>query len=157
MVHFVSYTLVLLFCVLLLFGHIHIWFIFKLVHFHQALIGAEPFESVAFVPAGSIDNGRGGSDPIEERTVTGVRSASEQGSAWSTDAEVQQAVHHLQGATSTTSSSSEQSPRNTSSSSSSLLCAAWSRLVVRVMSARNHDFGNAVANSFYKQEVGELN
>jgi hypothetical protein len=29
----------------------------------------------------------------------------------------------------------------------------WRGLVVRVMSARNHDFGNAVANSFYTQDV----
>jgi hypothetical protein len=29
----------------------------------------------------------------------------------------------------------------------------WSRLVVRVMSGRNHDFGNALANSFYSQDV----
>ncbi len=35
----------------------------------------------------------------------------------------------------------------------SVLGDAWKRLVVRVMSARNHDFGNALANSFYNQDV----
>jgi hypothetical protein len=35
----------------------------------------------------------------------------------------------------------------------SVLTARWRQLVVRVMSARNHDFGNAAANSFYTQEV----
>ncbi len=34
------------------------------------------------------------------------------------------------------------------------LISRWGSLVVRVMSARNHDFGNAAANSFYSQEVG---
>jgi hypothetical protein len=29
----------------------------------------------------------------------------------------------------------------------------WKRLVVRVMSARNHDFGSSFANSFYNQDV----
>lgn len=37
--------------------------------------------------------------------------------------------------------------------SSSRLGEIWPRLIVRVMSARNHDFGNAVANSFYNQSV----
>lgn len=35
----------------------------------------------------------------------------------------------------------------------SVLGDAWKNLVVRVMSARNHDFGNSFANSFYNQEV----
>lgn len=39
--------------------------------------------------------------------------------------------------------------------SSSRLGEIWSKLVVRVMSARNHDFGNAVANSFYSQSVSQ--
>lgn len=38
----------------------------------------------------------------------------------------------------------------------SLLGNIWPRLVVRVMSGRNHDFGNAVANSFYSQEMRDL-
>lgn len=36
---------------------------------------------------------------------------------------------------------------------SSKLGKKWSELVVRVMSARDHDFGNFLANSFYRQEV----
>jgi len=36
---------------------------------------------------------------------------------------------------------------------SSKLGQRWGELVVRVMSARDHDFGNAFANSFYRQEV----
>lgn len=35
----------------------------------------------------------------------------------------------------------------------SMLSDVWGRLVVRVMSGRNHDFGNAMANSFYTPEV----
>ena len=43
----------------------------------------------------------------------------------------------------------------TSSSSLSLipLPSVFQKLVVRVMSARNHDFGNYFANSFYNQDV----
>jgi hypothetical protein len=37
--------------------------------------------------------------------------------------------------------------------SRSSLGELWNRLIVRVMSGRNHDFGNAMANSFYNQEV----
>lgn len=34
-----------------------------------------------------------------------------------------------------------------------VLAAVWPGLVVRVMSARCHDFGNIIANSFYNQDV----
>ncbi len=37
--------------------------------------------------------------------------------------------------------------------SASVLGRRWPQLVVRVMSARDHDFGNAMANSFYRPEV----
>lgn len=40
--------------------------------------------------------------------------------------------------------------------SCSILGDIWSNLIVRVMSARNHDFGNAVANSFYNQDMRNL-
>lgn len=40
--------------------------------------------------------------------------------------------------------------------SRSVLGETWSHLIVRVMSGRNHDFGNAIANSFYSQEMRDL-
>jgi hypothetical protein len=36
------------------------------------------------------------------------------------------------------------------------LSVVWKNLVVRVMSARNHDFGSSFANSFYNQDVSYL-
>lgn len=37
-----------------------------------------------------------------------------------------------------------------------MLGDVFSGLVVRVMSGRNHDFGNAMANSFYNQDMRNL-
>ncbi|RYH32480.1 hypothetical protein EON65_00440 [archaeon] len=38
----------------------------------------------------------------------------------------------------------------------SRLGEVWAKLIVRVMSGRNHDFGNAAANSFYTQAMRDF-
>jgi hypothetical protein len=101
------------------------------------------------------------------RSVTQERSPSERGASWSAPEEVCAALAVI---ALRSSSSDSAHARGTAAAvdavsappSQSLLDRGdapgvlgriWRGLVVRVMSARNHDFGNAVANSFYTQEV----
>lgn len=125
---------------------------------------AAPNESVAF---SSPEDCSRGPNPAEWRAVTSLRSASEVGDAWSSEEEVQTALSHLVGVVTAKPSllvadageSSALLSKNGSSglssglSSGSILGDVWGRLVVRVISARCHDFGNAAANAFYTQEV----
>lgn len=108
-----------------------------------------------------------------ERKLVDYRSESEAGSSWATPAETLEAQSLLKlrlhfredvsyqssvlNSLATTNISSVSSEKSTSNIlldiSSKHLGHCWTKLVVRVMSARNHDFGSAIANSFYKQEV----
>lgn len=142
----------------------------------QTLARAPPDESVDFTPAqaGLVE---------EHRALTSVRSPSEAGDRWSSAEEVRQVLSHLHSAAggaagytapslisaggittmaATLETSALVGSRNSTGSvhvgggnaaEGGVLVNRWPGLVVRVMSARSHDFGNAIANSFYNQDV----
>jgi hypothetical protein len=93
------------------------------------------------------------------RSVTEERSASELGEAWEDDTKVVSVIERLLKKMSAGSidanASSLESPLVQGLSTASLT-SKWTSLVVRVMSARNHDFGFALANAFYSQEMKNL-
>lgn len=122
----------------------------------------------------------------EHRALTSARSPSESGDRWSSADEVRQVLAHLRAASGTSGALSAHetsalvpnasvrqvrldglstgeviagaatSGYMSSGTGGATLASVWPGLVVRVMSARSHDFGNAVANSFYNQEVSRL-
>lgn len=115
----------------------------------QALICAAPSVSI------EVDEMTEGN----KRKVTTERSPSEQGDGWAPKEKVESAIAAL------TANIRERemapfSQRDGLKSESRQpvvkvfsLAATWRNLVVRVMSARSHDFGNAAVNSFYNREV----
>lgn len=117
------------------------------------LMKVEPSESV------DIDSN------TYDRFLTTFRSKSEVGSEWISTDEVRILKSMLMEITSEldyseVSNSTFKSmliQKNMKSYSSDLtihsLKKVWSNIVVQVMSARNHNFGNALADSFYSQEV----
>lgn len=144
------------------------------------LVRAPPNVSIDFVPASAAaSEGKG---KTEVRQLTTERSPSERGSDWASPHEVEQTVSFLRSQLSTSSvapshvdlkvaegsrlGDTESAPlreplltddtHGSSTVHKSVLGDVWSRLVVRVMSGRNHDFGNALANSFYSQEMRDL-
>jgi len=111
----------------------------------QALTRAEPSESVSIVPPTS---------PTANayRVITVDRSSSEIGENWATQEQVQQALSKLGNIV----ADKEIQVSLLSNQTDPTLSRRWKNLVVRVMSGRNHDFGNPMANSFYTQEMKDL-
>lgn len=135
----------------------------------RALVGAKPDVSIVF----SEDDGR--REAVEER------SASEPGSSWTSSEQVEAAMKYLM-SSDKSSAATKASTRETANAGAShledqtvkpllesdllqsvtafaqhsILGDVWKRLAVRVMSARSHDFGNAMANSFYNQDMRDL-
>lgn len=115
----------------------------------QALVCAAPSVSI------EVDEMTEGN----KRKVTTERSPSEPGDGWAPKEKVESAIAMLTADI----KERELSPFSQSGGLKSespqpvvkvfSLAATWRNLVVRVMSARSHDFGNAVVNSFYTQEV----
>lgn len=96
--------------------------------------------------------------------MTIVRSKSEAGSDWATTNQVTHISHHLRHPSSQTHIAGGENPLQSTATEAaaeegggtegvSVLGNVWSQLIVRVMSGRNHDFGNVMANSFYNQEM----
>lgn len=125
----------------------------------QTLVRAPPDESIEFTKPTGISSSASTclastvTSSGEQRTLTTARSPSEAGDCWSSADEVRQALAHLRTSAATEVSTHEINGVNCGKNGSTL-ADIWSGLVVRVMSARSHDFGNALANSFYNQEVG---
>jgi hypothetical protein len=95
------------------------------------------------------------------RSETEERSASEPGDAWEDASKVATVVDRLlkkksSGTAETTNASSSLESPLVQGLSTASLATRWTSLVVRVMSARNHDFGFAAANAFYSQEMKNL-
>lgn len=93
------------------------------------------------------------------RSVTEERSESELGSEWEDAARVNSVMERLDKVKASNNPilpSSLDAPLVQAQSGGGILAAKWTSLSVRVMSARNHDFGSALANAFYSQEMKDL-
>jgi hypothetical protein len=117
-------------------------------------------------------------DISEERKVVTYRGKSERGEEWSSEDEMKklmtvleaklvspayQSFHNPHIDTDTDSpnrtpvagyGSFQDNPLQQLGMGSIRLAERWRQLVVGVMSARDHDFGSALANAFYRPEVG---
>ena len=96
----------------------------------------------------------------QQRHLTTYMSPSEPSGGWVNKERVEEAVKKMLSPSDSTSKEGEKREGSTSdialNISTNTMVDEWKTLVVRVLSARSHDFGNSVANNFYSQELRNL-
>jgi hypothetical protein len=97
-------------------------------------------------------------EKTNSRVSLSIRSESERGLGWAESAEVDRALEKLRALANTNENTNVGFREETNRVPAQVISEpnlpnVWPRLCVRVMSGRNHDFGTAMMNKFYTQEV----